>query len=93
MAAPWVSSHTTLHLRGTEAPEVQVHWQDGGAVSVIFNPAGMQSISFYGTPQEVRLALAKGLAAIDRAVKEREAAERAELAAADALEEPAEATR
>lgn len=93
MAAPFVSSHTALHLKGTEAPEVRAYWQADGAMSVLFNPSAMQSISFYGTPQEIRVALAKGLAAVDRAVKEREAAERAELATADALEEPAETTR
>lgn len=92
--AAWIGTTVCLHLEGTEAPRVEAHWVGDEYVSLSFESgAVVQSISFRGTPQEIRLALAKGLAAVNRAVKEREVAERAELAAADALEEPAEAFR
>jgi len=93
VSAPWVGSTVCLHLEGTEAPQVDARWVDE-YLSVSFEGGtAVHSISFRGTPQEVRLALAKALAAVDRAEKERAAAERTELAAADALEEPVEAGR
>jgi hypothetical protein len=73
MTAPYLVIHATLSLKGTDAPNVWTVWHNDGTVSVLFDGAANQSIGFVGTPQEVRLALANGLAAIDRAVAEREA--------------------
>ena len=77
MSAPWVSSYACLHLKGTKAPTVETRWQPGGDLSMVYEATGMQTLGFYGTPQEIRLALAKGLAAVDRAVAERERAAKA----------------
>jgi len=75
MKAAWVGTTVCLHLEGTEAPRVEARWVDE-YLSVSFEGGtAVHSISFRGTPQEVRLALAKGLAAVDRAVAERDAAD------------------
>ena len=73
MSAPSFVSHSALHLKGTDAPHTWTVWHDDGTLSVLFNAAANQYVGFSGTPQEVRLALAKGLAAVDRAVAERAA--------------------
>jgi len=73
MRAPHFVSASALHLKGADAPNVWTTWHDDGTVSVLFDGGPNQYFGFAGTPQEVRLALAKGLAAVDRAVKERDA--------------------
>jgi hypothetical protein len=74
MKPAWIGTSACLHLEGTDAPRVEARWADADRISVTFDGAsGLQSISFRGTPQEVRLALAKGLAALHRAVAERAA--------------------
>jgi hypothetical protein len=78
VTAPWVGTVVCLHLEGTDAPRVEARWVADDLVSVEFD-AFPASISFRGTPQEVRLALAKGLAAIDRAVAEHAAGQPAEV--------------
>ncbi len=106
MTKPNLSVLATLHLQGADAPEPWTLWHPDGQLGIHFEGQANLNIGFAGTPQEVRLALAKGLAAVDRAEAEREAesrervgadgltpTERAELATADALEEPAEASR
>lgn len=83
MSAPRLVASNTLHLDGADAPSTWTLWHDDNILTVVYNAGPNQSIGFYGTPQEVRLALASGLAAIDRAVAERTAAEGEELRAAD----------
>jgi hypothetical protein len=74
MTAPRLSSATLLHLGGAEAPTVRALWHDAGQLGVTFRGDDASTyLGLVGTPQEVRLALAKGLAAIDRAVAERAA--------------------
>jgi len=72
-----LTTATALHLQGADAPNVWTVWHDDGTVSVMFDGAPNQYFGFAGTPQEIRLALAKGLAAVDRAVAERERAAKA----------------
>jgi hypothetical protein len=74
VTAPRLSSHSILQLKGADAPNVWTLWHEHGTLSVTFDAGANQSIGLAGTPQELRLALAKGLAAIDRAVAEREVA-------------------
>jgi hypothetical protein len=73
MIAPYLVTQTTVDLGGASTPLVWTVWHRDGTLSVRFDAAANQSIGFSGTPQEIRLALASGLAAVDRAVKEREA--------------------
>jgi hypothetical protein len=70
VTAAWIGSSVCLHLEGTNAPRVDARWVDADHVSVSFEGEPGQSISFRGTPAEVRVALANGLAAVDRVVAE-----------------------
>jgi len=74
VTAPRLSTATLLHLRGAEAPEVRTFWDGDDILGVSWQGAtAVQYLGLVGTPHEVRLALASGLAAIDRAVAGRTA--------------------
>ena len=75
---PSLVTNSTLSLKGADAPNVWTTWHDDGTVSVLFDGGPNQYFGFAGTPQEVRLALANGLKAIDRAIAERAAEDEAD---------------
>lgn len=62
-----------LHLRGTFPPTIEVGMREvDGEVTLLFRGNNInQFVAFVGTAQEVRAALEKGLAAVDRAEAER----------------------
>jgi len=70
--APRFTVSALLDLRGTEPPTVELSWHIDDKVTVIFRSNNInQFLGLIGSPTEVRLALTKGLAAIDRAESER----------------------
>ena len=71
MSTPYLASHSTLDLKGADAPRVWTVWHPDGTLSVVFDAQANQSIGLIGTPTEIRFALARGLAEVDRAVEER----------------------
>lgn len=62
-----------LHLRGTHPPSIEVGMrEEDGEVTLLFRGNNINQImAFVGTAQEVRAALEKGLAAVDRAEADR----------------------